>query len=133
MQLAERHLGAPAGERHEIPPEGEANGSAPRFLFHPKDTEQYHICFGGPGIPRADERRFALAVLDAIFGGATSSRLFREVREKRGLAYAVGSYTEQYADTGMVAMYLGTRGDNVREACEIIGRELGNLRDHGVT
>ena len=52
--------------------------------FHAKDTEQYHICFGGPGISRGDERRFALGVLDAIFGGSTSSRLFREVREKRG-------------------------------------------------
>jgi predicted Zn-dependent peptidase len=133
VELARVHLGAPAGERNELPAEGEANGFAPRFMFQPKDTEQYHICFGGPGIARADERRFSLAVLDAIFGASTSSRLFREVREKRGLAYAVGSYTEQYADTGMVAMYVGTRGDNVRESCEIIGRELGSLRDRGVT
>jgi predicted Zn-dependent peptidase len=55
------------------------------------------------------------------------------VREKRGLAYAVGSYTEQYADKGSVAMYVGTREDNVAEACEIIGRELGMLRDEGVS
>jgi predicted Zn-dependent peptidase len=133
VELAQLHLGAPGGEPHALPAEGEANGFAPRFLFQPKDTEQYHICFGGPGIARADERRFALAVLDAIFGGATSSRLFREVREKRGLAYAVGSYTDQYVDTGMVAVYVGTRRDNVREACEIIGRELGGIRDNGVT
>jgi predicted Zn-dependent peptidase len=133
VELAQLHLGVPAGEANALPAESEANGFAPRFLFQPKDTEQYHICFGGPGIARADERRFALAVLDAIFGGATSSRLFREVREKRGLAYAVGSYTEQYVDTGMVAVYVGTRRDNVREACEIIGRELGGIRDNGVT
>jgi predicted Zn-dependent peptidase len=133
VELARLHLGAPAGERNGLPAAGETNGSTPRFMFQPKDTEQYHICFGGPGIARADERRFALGVLDAIFGGSTSSRLFREVREKRGLAYAVGSYVEQYTDTGMVAMYLGTRSDNVREACEIIGRELGSLRDEGVT
>jgi predicted Zn-dependent peptidase len=132
-ELAQAHLGAPAGEPNRIPANGDATVPAPRFLFHPKETEQYHICFGGPGIERADERRFALAVLDAIFGGSTSSRLFREVREKRGLAYAVGSYTEQYADTGMVATYIGTRGENVGEACEIIGRELGNLRDAGVS
>jgi predicted Zn-dependent peptidase len=73
------------------------------------------------------------SVLDAIFGGSTSSRLFREVREKRGLAYAVGSYTEQYTERGVVAMYVGTREDNVAEACEIIGRELGGLRDRGVS
>jgi predicted Zn-dependent peptidase len=133
VELAQVHLGAPAGEPNRIPSNGDAIVSAPRFLFQQKETEQYHICFGGPGIPRADERRFALAVLDAIFGGSTSSRLFREVREKRGLAYAVGSYTDQYADAGMVAMYLGTRGDNVGESCEIIGRELGSLRDEGVT
>jgi predicted Zn-dependent peptidase len=133
VELAQVHLGAPAGEPNRIARNGEPVVSAPRFLFQPKETEQYHICFGGPGMARADERRFALAVLDAIFGGSTSSRLFREIREKRGLAYAVGSYTEQYADTGMVAMYLGTRGDNVSEACEIIGRELGTLRDSGVT
>lgn len=132
VELAQLHLGSPAGEQNDTP-QAATNGATPRFLFHPKDTEQYHICFGGPGIARDDERRFALGVLDAIFGGATSSRLFREVREKRGLAYAVGSYTEQYTDTGMVAMYVGTREDNVREACEIIGRELGSLRDAGVT
>jgi predicted Zn-dependent peptidase len=133
VELTHAHLGAPGGERNGSVANGEPNGAAPRFMFHAKDTEQYHICFGGPGIARADERRYALAVLDAIFGGSTSSRLFREVREKRGLAYAVGSYTEQYTETGMVAMYLGTRADNVQEACAIIGRELGSLRDAGIT
>ena len=133
VELAAVHLGAPAGRRNGPPDDGEANGVQPRFIFQPKDTEQYHLCFGGPGIARADERRFALGVLDAIFGGSTSSRLFREVREKRGLAYAVGSYTEQYVDTGLVAMYLGTRADNVRQGCEIIGRELANLGDEGIT
>ena len=55
------------------------------------------------------------------------------MREKRGLAYAVGSYTEQYIDRGVVAMYVGTREENVGEACEIIGRELADLRDRGIT
>jgi predicted Zn-dependent peptidase len=132
VELAQRQLSPPAGERNGVP--GAAGyDAAPRFAFQAKETEQYHICFGGPGISRSDERRFALGVLDAIFGGSTSSRLFREVREKRGLAYSVGSYSEQYVDGGMVAMYVGTREENVREACEIIGRELGTLRDHGVS
>jgi predicted Zn-dependent peptidase len=103
-----------------------------RLRFHSKDTEQFHICFGAPGIARDDERRFTLAVVDSAFGGSVSSRLFREVREKRGLAYSVGSYSEQYLDRGTVAMYVGTREDNVAEACEIIGRELGVLRDEGI-
>jgi predicted Zn-dependent peptidase len=72
-------------------------------------------------------------VLDSIFGGSTSSRLFREVREKRGLAYSVGSYNEQYTDSGLVATYVGTREDNVEEACAIIGAELARLRTEPVS
>ena len=71
--------------------------------------------------------------LDTIFGGSVSSRLFREVREKRGLAYSVGSYTHEFVDRGFVAMYVGTRADNVAEACEIIGRELVRLSAEGVS
>ncbi|HET9162176.1 MAG TPA: pitrilysin family protein [Solirubrobacterales bacterium] len=126
-------------ERLVAPPSG-ANGSEPvptddlaRLRFYPKDTEQYHICFGAPGIVREDERRYALAVLDSIFGGSTSSRLFREVREKRGLAYSVGSYSEQYTDSGLVATYVGTREDNVEEACAVIGAELERLRSEPVS
>ena len=72
-------------------------------------------------------------MLDCIFGGSTSSRLFREVREKRGLAYSVGSYNEQFTDQGLVATYVGTREDNVEEACSIIGTELGRLRSEPVS
>jgi predicted Zn-dependent peptidase len=104
-----------------------------RLCFLAKETEQYHICFGAPGLRRDDQRRFPLAVLDAIFGGSTSSRLFREVREKRGLAYSVGSYNEQFTDQGLVATYVGTREDNVEEACEIIGREMARLRSEPVS
>ena len=115
--------------RGEIAP---ANGALPsaegRLSFYPKETEQYHICFGAPGISRSDERRFVLNVMDTILGGSSSSRLFREVREKRGLAYSVGSYSSQYADQGTVAMYVGTREDNVAEACEVIAAELESLR-----
>jgi predicted Zn-dependent peptidase len=104
-----------------------------RLRFQEKDTEQYHICFGAPGITRYDERRYGLAVLDSIFGGSTSSRLFREIREKRGLAYSVGSYNDQYTDSGLVATYVGTREDNVEEACSIIGAELERLRSEPVS
>jgi predicted Zn-dependent peptidase len=128
-----------AGERLQpvTRPLGVAAGSsAPgtqRFRFHPKETEQYHICFGGMGVSRGDDRRFALSVLDAIFGGSISSRLFVEVREKRGLAYSVGSFTEQYVDSGMIGLYLGTRKDNVDEACALVGGELARLHAEGVT
>jgi predicted Zn-dependent peptidase len=124
--LAERLVAPERGEAPEAKPT-QADGRA-RLRFYEKDTEQYHICFGAPGIVRDDERRYALAVLDAIFGGSSSSRLFVEVREKRGLAYAVGSYNEQYTDSGLVASYVGTREDNVAEACAVIGAELERLR-----
>ena len=80
-----------------------------RCRFERKDTEQYHVCLGGPGLARHDERRFALRVLDNVFGGTSSSRLFQEVRERRGLAYAVYSFTSAYQDTGQVGLYIGTR------------------------
>ena len=106
---------------------------APRRRFYAKETEQYHLCLGGPGIPRGDERRFALRVLDTILGGSTSSRLFQEVREKRGLAYAVFSYASQYVDGGQVGLYVGTRPENVGEALATIGTELRRLAADGVT
>jgi predicted Zn-dependent peptidase len=114
-------------------PEESAIDTTSRLCFLAKETEQYHICFGAPGLRRDDQRRFPLAVLDAIFGGSTSSRLFREVREKRGLAYSVGSYNEQFTDQGMVATYVGTREDNVEEACAIIGAEMARLRSEPVS
>jgi predicted Zn-dependent peptidase len=131
VSLAERLVSPPAGGDDAAAPEAPSAGA--RLRFYPKDTEQYHICFGAPGIVRDDERRFALAVLDSIFGGSTSSRLFREVREKRGLAYSVGSYNEQYTDSGLVATYVGTREDNVEEACAVIGTELERLRTEPVS
>ena len=130
VALAERLVSPPAGGDGSQPVDVPAEA---RLHFYPKDTEQYHICFGAPGIVREDERRYGLAVLDSIFGGSTSSRLFREVREKRGLAYSVGSYNEQYTDSGMVATYVGTREDNVEEACAVIGAELERLRSEPVS
>jgi predicted Zn-dependent peptidase len=130
VALAERLVVPPPGGNRVVPTE--LDGAA-RLSFYPKDTEQYHICFGAPGIVREDERRYGLAVLDSIFGGSTSSRLFREVREKRGLAYSVGSYNEQYTDSGLVATYVGTREDNVEEACAVIGAELERLRTEPVS
>ena len=130
VALSERLVQPPDGS--VPPPNGGDPADERRLRFNAKDTEQYHICFGAHGISRGDDRRFILDVVNSAFGGSVSSRLFREVREKRGLAYAVGSYAEQYLDRGTVAMYVGTRGDNVAEACEIIGRELATLRDEGI-
>ena len=105
----------------------------PRAEFHRKDTEQYHLCLGAPGIARADERRFALRVLDTLLGGSSSSRLFQEVREKRGLAYAVYSYSSHYVDSGQVGVYVGTRPENVQEAMDVIGTELRKIVEEPVS
>lgn len=105
----------------------------PRMRFHEKETEQYHLCVGAPGLSRHDDRRFALRVLDTVLGGSSSSRLFQEVREKRGLAYSVFSYQSHYVDSGQTAIYLGTRPENVAEAFEIIGRELDRIRTEPVS
>ncbi len=99
----------------------------PGLRFQQKDTEQYHICVGAPGISRSDRRRFAASLLDSILGGSASSRLFQEIREKRGLAYAVYSFTSQYTDTGLVGFYVGTREENLAECLEIASRELAEV------
>jgi predicted Zn-dependent peptidase len=104
-----------------------------RRRFERKDTEQYHVCLGATGMSRHNDRRFALRVLDTIFGGTSSSRLFQEVREKRGLAYAVYSFTSAYADTGQVGLYVGTRGDNLVSALTVVGSELRRLREEPAT
>ena len=101
--------------------------SAPGLRFQRKDTEQYHVCLASPGISRQDERRFAASLLDAILGGSASSRLFQEIREKRGMAYAVYSFASQYSDAGQIGLYVGTREDNLVECLEIAARELGDV------
>ncbi len=105
----------------------------PTVRFQRKDTEQCHVCLGAIGLPRGDDRRFASRVLDAIFGGLSSSRLFQAVREERGLAYSVYSFAGQYADTGQIGLYVGTRPDKVGEAMGVVAEELATLRERGVT
>jgi predicted Zn-dependent peptidase len=131
VQMARESTPAPATD-----PAGEGDeGSLPapppacerRVRFQRKDTEQYHVCVGGPGIARADERRFALRVLEGVLGGTPSSRLFQEVRERRGLAYTVFSFSNLYAATGEMGVYVGTRPENLHEALAVIASELRRI------
>ena len=105
----------------------------PRLRFLRKDTEQYHVTLGAPALPRHDDRRFALRVLDNILGGTSSSRLFQEVREQRGLAYNVYSFQVLFAAAGQIGIYLGTRPENVAPALTVVADELARLRQDGVT
>jgi predicted Zn-dependent peptidase len=105
----------------------------PGYRFLRRKTEQYHVVLGGTGIGRDDMRRYAVSLLDAILGGSASSRLFQEIREKRGMAYSVYTYGSQYAETGQVGVYVGTREDNLDECLAVTAEELrdvaaGNLR-----
>lgn len=106
---------------------------APGYRFLRRRTEQYHVVLAGPGIARDDDRRYAISLLDAILGGSASSRLFQEIREKRGMAYSVYTYGSQYAETGQVGIYVGTREDNLGACLAVTKAELedvaaGNLR-----
>ena len=105
----------------------------PGYRFLRRRTEQYHVVLAGPGIARDDERRYAVSLLDAILGGSASSRLFQEIREKRGMAYSVYTYGSQYEETGQVGVYVGTREENLAECLAVTADELvdvasGNLR-----
>jgi predicted Zn-dependent peptidase len=106
---------------------------APRRVFQHKDTEQYHLCLAAPGISRHDPRRFAGTLLDQILGGGASSRLFQEIRERRGMAYAVFSYASHYHETGMVGIYLGTREENVEQCLAVVGTEIAALASGAFT
>ena len=105
---------------------------APSLRFLAKDTEQYHVCLAAPGIARTDRRRFAASLLDAILGGSASSRLFQEIREKRGMAYSVYSFASQYTDTGQIGLYVGTREENLSECLEIAAAEVADLAQGNV-
>jgi predicted Zn-dependent peptidase len=98
-----------------------------------KDTEQAHLVLGCAAMTRFDERRFALRVLDNVLGGGMSSRLFQQIREQRGLAYSVYSYTTQYADTGLFAVYAGCTPSKASEVLAIVQDELAKVAEHGIT
>lgn len=128
------HLCALAGELFGVLPEGDVHEVAPseppqRNVAHftEKDTEQYHVCLGGRALRRDDPHRHALFVVDTLLGGSWSSRLFQKVRDERGLAYSVYSYTSLYSDTGLAGIYFGSRREAVGEAMAVILEELRDV------
>ena len=133
VELAAKTLGDRRALEPVAAPEPAPARPGTNVRFVRKDTEQVHVTLGGLGLQRGDDRRFAARVLDAIFGGLSSSRLFQSVREQRGLAYSVYSFAGQYADTGQIGLYVGTRPDKVGEAMAVVADELGTLRERGVT
>ena len=98
-----------------------------------KKSEQAHMFYGMEGVARADERRFAMGVLSAALGGGMSSRLFQEIREKRGLAYSVYAYAQQFAGSGVLGFYAGCNPTKAVEVVEIIRGVLSDVADNGMT
>jgi predicted Zn-dependent peptidase len=106
--------------------------AAGRVDFTDRSTEQAHLVLGMPGVSRNDERRWALGVLSAALGGGMSSRLFQEIREKRGLAYSTYSYTAGFADCGLFGVYAGCRPAQVADVLKICRDELDQVARHGL-
>jgi predicted Zn-dependent peptidase len=126
LERAEQKLNdAPLRGRRVRPPL--VKPPAPSIRFQRKRTEQYHVCVGAPGIARSDRRRFTASILDGLLGGSASSRLFQEIREKRGMAYAVYTFASQYTDTGLIGFYVGTREENLAECLEIALAEIEDV------
>ncbi len=97
--------------------------------IYSKPLEQVHMLLGTYGLCMVDEARFAYLLLNVLLGGNMSSRLFQEVREKRGLAYSIYSYIASYSDCGYLAIYLGVDRDSVDESIKVIGHEINKLQD----
>jgi predicted Zn-dependent peptidase len=110
-----------------------ARKSATGEIVTSRPFEQVNLVLGVNGLVRTDQRRYALGVLDAALGGGTSSRLFQEVRERRGLAYSVYSFASHYADAGMFGVALGCLPSKVTEVLSVVREELRKLAEDGIT
>ena len=98
-----------------------------------RKTEQAHMFYGMEGVARSDERRFAMGVLASALGGGMSSRLFQEIREKRGLAYSVYAYAQQFAGSGQIGFYAGCNPSKAIEVVEIIREVLADVAENGMS
>ncbi len=114
------------------PPRHAPIHTPPKSMVVSEDTEQAHLVVTLSGVPRDDPDRFALAILDHVLGGGMSSRLFHEIREKRGLVYSVYSYRASYEDAGFMGIYAGTAPGRVPEVLDLIAVELDRLRTRGL-
>jgi predicted Zn-dependent peptidase len=129
--LVSEYLSLAGGHDRGRPDEASSPPEPLRVLT--KDTEQAHICLGVEGLPSGHDERFSLSVLDSILGGGMSSRLFQEIREKHGLAYAVFTYHSMHQETGSLTAYVGTRPDNVEQVVGLLREQVDKLVADGVT
>ncbi|MDO8615494.1 MAG: pitrilysin family protein [Dehalococcoidia bacterium] len=132
MSLAGRHFEPGGGP--PAPAVRPVNGAIParRVIGESRPITQANVALGIPALPRLDPDRYALMVLNSLLGRGMSSRLFKEVRERRGLAYSIGSGVSRYADTGMLSIAAGVSPENVPEAVKVILAELEKLTQEPV-
>ena len=139
VRLVRKALAGTALDTPAAPPERGRDSARrvktlpPQTVVRTRDTEQAHLVLGGVGIGRLDQRRFSLGVLNNVLGGGMSSRLFQEIREKRGLAYSVYSYDSQYADAGVFGVYAGCAPGKVDEVLDLTRAELAAVAAKGIT
>ena len=132
LELVEKEFGhlQPVGGREE---DAVPSTAAPINLETKRDLEQVHICVGVPSLPLAHQRRFGVAVLNNLLGGGMSSRLFQNIREKQGLAYAVFSELTPYSDTGMLSVYAGTGKETLGKVLDLTIAEFRAMKESPVT
>ncbi|MEA3361412.1 MAG: pitrilysin family protein [Thermodesulfobacteriota bacterium] len=107
--------------------------ATPSISTHPKDLEQVHICLGAQASSMSDKERFADSILNTILGGNMSSRLFQEIREKRGLAYSVFSYISSFMDTGSARVYLATDKEKVNKSMDLVGSIIKKIKEGDIS
>jgi predicted Zn-dependent peptidase len=135
-RLVESHLDAGRRVRNggrAVRAGGRAPAPSGRASIRRRDTEQAHISLGTAGLARSDPRRFAFGLVNNALGGGMSSRLFQEIREKRGLVYSVFSYHTMYAETGMFCVYAGTTPSRAKEVLSIVTAQLEDVAEKGLT
>lgn len=131
VQMASELLGRLPGSSADVPT------SAPHVVVdthrYARPTEQVNFCIGTRGYGQHDQDRYAIALLDTILGGSMGSRLFQEIREKRGLAYSVGSYAAMHAEGGYFSAYGGTSPDTYEQCLDLVREEFAKARKSGVS
>ncbi|MBV8490158.1 MAG: insulinase family protein, partial [Candidatus Eremiobacteraeota bacterium] len=126
VELVEREFAGFSGRC--ILPVSEAPATTPATHVRHKDSEQAYVVIGTRGLSVRDERRYALSLLDTILGGGMSSRLFQEIREKRGLVYSVYSFQAAYREAGLFGVYAGTSPENVQACIDVVAEQFAAAR-----
>lgn len=118
----------PSPEEPHVFPAQSSPTIVPNVSLKKKELEQVHLCLGTAGLTHADDSRHAGYLLNTILGSGLSSRLFQTIREERGLAYSVFSYSSSYKDTGMLVVYAGTKKESAEEVIDLVLKEFQKLK-----